>query len=307
MSYRFWERKDDKPSSRDRNSRSDQRKHEESAMDVDDRGPMSSQKTQNYGKPSNAHKGHHGYSKSSQRYQQHHDPYGAHMSHHGYQDHSGQQGYQMMAQEQAFRSKQASKQMVYEVFANVISILEEFEKREMANSMDKPTKAMPKSKIEIPDQSYKKDHDIQRIVETQLLIFNTHLHSACRPEVRDEVIGEMTEALKRWVAARKDSALRHGKTDEFAAQLYEILTQGKTRHPSVFTEQPDIGEKDLQEAAHHYFEGDMKRAQLDRSFANDPSKKATMPDIRAGSSSDTGFDRIAEHRPDLAHNPNSIL
>lgn len=78
---------------------------------------------------------------------------------------------------------------------------------------------------------------IQRIVETQLLIFNTHLHSACRPEVRDEVIGEMTEALKRWVAARKDSGLRHGKTDEFAAQLYEILTQGKTRHPSVFTEQ----------------------------------------------------------------------
>lgn len=52
--------------------------------------------------------------------------------------------------------------MVYEVFGNVISILEEFEKREMANSMDKPTKVMPKSKIEIPDQSYKKDHDVSR-------------------------------------------------------------------------------------------------------------------------------------------------
>lgn len=56
----------------------------------------------------------------------------------------------------------------------------------------------------------------------------------------------------------------------------------------IYICRPDIGEKDLQEAAHHYFEGDMKRAQLDRSFANDPSKKATMPDIRAGSSSDTG-------------------
>lgn len=202
-------------------------------------------------------------------------------------------------QSQVFRSAQASKQMLYEVFGNVISILEEFERRELNSLQHIHDKSVQKSDIYIPDQSHKKDHDVQRIVETQLLLFQTHLHQACRPEIRDEVLDELKQATKKWLAVRKDRGFPVGKTDEYAAQLYEILSKGQTQHPSVFMERPQIDGGELTKAAQQYFEGDHRRAQVDEEFRRDPNKRAAFPAVRAGSSADTGIDRMEEYRADL--------
>lgn len=237
----------------------------------------------------------------------HHDnPSAPHMGPQAYPEYSGYHGHQMVTQQQSFRSAQASTQMVYEVFANVISILEEFEARENARKVDSRNKSLPRSDIYLPDQSRKADQDVERILETQLLIFQTHLHAACRPEVRNKVIDELKEATKRWIAVRQDKKVKHGKTDEYAAQLYEIIVTGRTNHPSIFGGQPDIDERNLQVAAQQYFEGDYRRAQLDHDFAKNPSKKASMPPVRHGSSSESGIDRIYEQRPDLVQDPTNL-
>lgn len=237
---------------------------------------------------------------------QHDDPYGPHMTGHSHHGYSGHYGHQMVTQEQSFRSAQASTQMVYEVYGNVISILEEFEAREIAGKVSTRNRSLPRSDIYIPDQSHKANQDIERILQTQLLVFQTHLFSACRPEVRNKVVDELKEATKRWIAVRNDKHVKNSKTDEYAAQLYEILLKGKTIHPQVFSQRPDIDERNLQIAAHQYFEGDHRRAQLDLDFARNPSKKASMPPVRWGSSSESGIERIYDQRPDLIQDPTNL-
>ncbi|WAR20298.1 hypothetical protein MAR_002136 [Mya arenaria] len=60
---------------------------------------------------------------------------------------------QIQKQDQLQRSAEASKQMLFAVFGNVLSILEEHEKRTSV-------RRLPKSDIELPDQSWKTDEDV---------------------------------------------------------------------------------------------------------------------------------------------------
>lgn len=46
--------------------------------------------------------------------------------------------------------------MMYEVYANTIGILEEFEKRELTNT----NQDIQRSNVKIPDQSHKTDQDV---------------------------------------------------------------------------------------------------------------------------------------------------
>ncbi|XP_052225190.1 uncharacterized protein LOC127840814 [Dreissena polymorpha] len=138
---------------------------------------------------------------------------------------------QFQAQRQEQRSLEASKQMVYSVYGNVISILEEYEQR------DSPGKRFARSDIHIPDQSRKGKDDVESIVETQLLLFETQL-KACPSEVRNLLGEELKQKTIKWVAVRHGQT--HSKTDKFIAQLYEILAKGRTDHAFHSRPRPDI-------------------------------------------------------------------
>ncbi|XP_052229021.1 uncharacterized protein LOC127843197 isoform X2 [Dreissena polymorpha] len=195
-------------------------------------------------------------------------------------------------QSQKQRSMEASKQMVYGVYGNVISIIEEHEKRES------PNKRLAISDIQIPDQSRKGNDDIESIVETQLLLFETQLKT-CPGEVRDQLGEELKQKTIKWCSVRHGQ--EHDKTDKFIAQLYEILARGRTQHAFHSRPRPNINAEVMRENIPHLMRGKHDQSTLDQSFQHDTSRKAVAPNVRAGAadSLQRGSERLAEIKPDL--------
>ncbi|XP_052227136.1 uncharacterized protein LOC127841968 [Dreissena polymorpha] len=207
-------------------------------------------------------------------------------------DSGGSYSLQNQAQRQDQRSKEASKQMVYSVYGNVISILEEYEQRES------PGKRFARSDIHIPDQSRKGKDDVESIVETQLLLFENQL-KACPSEVRNQLGDELKQKTIKWVAVRHGQT--HSKTDKFIAQLYEILERGRTSHAFHSRPRPDITTEVMRENIPHLMRGKHDQATIDQSFRDDRNRKAVAPNVRAGpvDSLKRGSERLGEINPDL--------
>ncbi|XP_052227135.1 uncharacterized protein LOC127841967 isoform X2 [Dreissena polymorpha] len=199
---------------------------------------------------------------------------------------------QHQAQLQGQRSMEASKQMLYKVYGNVISILEEYEQR------DSPGKRFARSDIHIPDQSRKGKDDVESIVETQLLLFETQL-KACPSEVRNQLGEELKQKTIKWVAVRHGQT--QSKTDKFIAQLYEILAKGRTDHAFHSRPRPDITPEVMRENIPFLMRGKHDQATLDHSFRDDGNRKAVAPNVRAGpvDSLQIGSERLGEINPDL--------
>ncbi|XP_052228747.1 uncharacterized protein LOC127842973 [Dreissena polymorpha] len=81
---------------------------------------------------------------------------------------------------------------------------------------------LPKSAIEIPDQSWKTVEDVMGNVESQLVLFEAHTE-ACPIDVTSSVYKELRIKAIYWAAVR--ACLPRTKTDTFIARLYGILAK----------------------------------------------------------------------------------
>lgn len=210
----------------------------------------------------------------------------------GYRDQSSRKT-QMQSQLQ--RSVEASKQMLYGTFENLIASLEEYERREQnQKGISKP---LNRSNIRTPDQRRKNFEDVKSNVETQILLFETQ-SKACPPEVLTALKEELRHRVLGWTAVRSDIPGLHA-TDGYIAKVYEILARGKTDHniPTCKNVTEDV----MRDSFQAIINGDHDRQKLDSSFKNDPRKKAAAPDTRHSEMFEEGARRIsgAYGRPDL--------
>lgn len=218
---------------------------------------------------------------------------GQHMHHHEQQfpsDHYPEEHRQTQSQKLLQRSAEASKQMVFGVFGNVIRILEEFERRE--NEMIGQQLAMTQSNIPIPNQRDKSFEDIESIVTTQILLFEAQT-KACRPEVLAEIKDELRRLTINWAAVRDEKGVQGvHKTDFYLAKLYEVLVKGSTQHAT-----PDSSCVDQQVMKDNFpliMSGMHQKNQLDEQFRRDENLTAKAPETRTSEMSLDGAKRIAE-------------
>jgi len=198
-------------------------------------------------------------------------------------------------QEQIIRNAQASLQMVYGVYGNTITMLEELETRELKK---KKHRLLPRSEIEVHDQSGFSDEEIQGKLDTQLLILQTQL-GCCHDEIKKNVKEEMKMLTLNWSSLREEEMLPYGKTDEYAQKLFGLLVTGKTDHPKKSNCSPLMGKEDMQETLGAIVHGQHKQTDLDRVFKNDPKRKAIVPKMRQTAGVDKGADRMMKERPDF--------
>lgn len=197
-------------------------------------------------------------------------------------------------QQQLQRSVEASKQMLYGVFGNVITMLEEYEQRELAQF--KMQHNMPKSEIYIPDQRHKTFDDIKSNVEVQLLLFETQT-KACPPEALAEIHEELKRRTLAWSAVREEMRIRDiHQTDYYIAKLYEILAKGGTFHQPINNE--GVTEGVMKEGFQAMIYGEHDRAVLDREFKTNPDKEAVGPVTRSSEMIHEGANRISRARGD---------
>lgn len=208
-------------------------------------------------------------------------------------------------QKQIQRSAEASKHMVFGVFGNVIKILEEFERRE--NVMIGQKLSMPQSDISIPNQSDKEFDDIESIVTTQLLLFETQSR-ACPPEVLAEVIDELKRLTISWAAVREEMGIQGvHKTDAYIAKLYEILAKGKTQHN--IPDSSSVTAEDMKENFPKVMKGVHDKNMVDKAYRENEAKKATAPKTRGSEMIHEGAQRLAKASKDReigAHLQNDV-
>ncbi|XP_052227377.1 dentin sialophosphoprotein-like isoform X2 [Dreissena polymorpha] len=195
--------------------------------------------------------------------------------------------YQMTKKMQ--RHAEASKDMLFRVFENVIKIIEEYE-----NRIDE--QQIPSSHIQIPDKPNRTDDDVRIIVEAQLLVFEFHKNS-CPPEVTDDVIKMLRENVIMWAAVRDCPT---SCTDKYIAKLYEILVSGKTDHAVIDKLGERVSASTIQKTLPLIMKGKGISMQLDASYENNPDKKAEHPKIRqTGNPLEKGAERILQANKNL--------
>lgn len=201
---------------------------------------------------------------------------------------------QAQIQKQLQRSLEASKQMLYGVFGNVITILEEYERRELQEF--KIQHNIPHSEIFIPDQRHKTFDDIESNVECQLFLFETQT-KACPPEVLAALREELKSRTLGWSAVRAEIGLKEiHQTDRYIAQLYEILAKGGTFHQPFHSD--GVTEQVMKNGFQAMMNGDHDRAQLDKEFKENPYKDATGPKTRRSEMIKEGAERMSRARGD---------
>ncbi|KAH3783618.1 uncharacterized protein LOC127841966 [Dreissena polymorpha] len=207
---------------------------------------------------------------------------------HVHQDHKAQAMIQMQ------RAAEASKQLLYGVYGNFISILEEYEAR------THEAKAR-RSKIPIPDQSRKNVDDVQSIVQTQLLLFETQ-QRACPKAISQSVNKELRQRTLHWVAVRDEHKMPYSDTDRYICQLYEVLAKGKTKHEILDQPRESVSEETIKKNVQYIFKGKHEAMEIDQEFKKDDKKKATSPETRRSGLDDAytrGAHRMTQVMPEL--------
>ncbi|CAC5389873.1 unnamed protein product [Mytilus coruscus] len=174
------------------------------------------------------------------------------------------------------RSTEASKQMLYEVYANTIGILEEFEKRELSENSDNVP--IQRSHIQIPDQSKKGKVDVQAILQTQILILEIQMKT-CVPSIRELASEELRETTLKWEAVREKNKIDMSSTDYFAGQIFQIVSKQGTIHPLTFDQSPETIPNVTMDNMEQVLIQQFRIPAIDEEFSNG-TKNAMVPDTR---------------------------
>lgn len=196
---------------------------------------------------------------------------------------------QMQSQQLTFRSEQASKEMVYKVYSNVIGALEELERRENLQ------RKMQRSHVQYADLSKRGDEDVKSQVDTQLLLFEVQIQK-CNRNIRSGVRDELKRSTLNWMSTRRE--LPKSTIDDYAMKLFQILNEGRTIHSEDLYQTPSISDREMKEVFGLIGKGHHDKRSLDESFRKDPNKKAQQPYIRGESTSD-GAKRLGGIYPNM--------
>ncbi|KAH3781212.1 hypothetical protein DPMN_159038 [Dreissena polymorpha] len=111
-----------------------------------------------------------------------------------------------------------SKQMLYGVYENVISFIEEYEARKSIG------KRFPRSNIALADQSTKTLEDVESAVQAQLFVFEMHCKS-CPKECREIAYKDLRTKTLVWAAVREKITWGMGKlTHLYVSSMKFLLT-----------------------------------------------------------------------------------
>ncbi|EDO35962.1 predicted protein [Nematostella vectensis] len=191
------------------------------------------------------------------------------------------------AQEQRFRSQQASTQMLYNVYEHTVGMIEELEKHD-----EVPTENSGLMSHIFP-QGYKKPkHDLTAVIEAELTCLRAQMKFA-PPEVIQQTKDELLNRTLRWSAKRE--GLPIGLVDKYAKNVAQLLTEGSmTLPPREKGPKTELSERDVQDALYRYgaarHEGDLQ----DKQFHDNPNKKAALRAMRLGKHTYIGARRLLE-------------
>ncbi|VDI12578.1 Hypothetical predicted protein [Mytilus galloprovincialis] len=201
--------------------------------------------------------------------------------------------FRTQAEQQIFRDAQASKQMVYEVYTNVVGTLEEFESR----IADKTTSQLQRSMGIKPEFEVRTNNEIKRQLETQIFLLQHQLHT-CDSSIRSEVKKDLQDRTIQWIGHREEARVPTNDADIFAGKLFEILSKGSTSHPAEFLQSPgsipNIGTGHIQQVlnAQH------KVKMFDEKFRESANKVAIIPEVRHCVDPYKGAKRLRKVNPD---------
>ncbi|XP_052225792.1 uncharacterized protein LOC127841181 isoform X4 [Dreissena polymorpha] len=181
---------------------------------------------------------------------------------------------QTQKQDRLARQMEASKELLYRVYENVIGTLEEFERR--CNKRHTKQKLVV-SEIDFPDQSDKSDRDVKANMDVQLLLFEEHRKS-CPPEFTKKINGELRMKTIYWAAARGEMGL--DETDEYTTNLYEILVKDKTHHAVLDQPRKPVEHKTMRDTLQFIMKGNAKAMEIECEYQTDPDKMAKDPKTR---------------------------
>ncbi|XP_013401106.1 uncharacterized protein LOC106166992 [Lingula anatina] len=225
------------------------------------------------------------------------------MEHDGYAEHhTGNRLDFMQAQRQQFRSLQASKQMLYDVYEQNMGMIEELEARDSSEMSKKTEGIIPylRSKIRLPTQKHKARTDVTAIIEAEIVCLQTQLMVAPK-----EVVASATEELIKktllWLAHRQDMAAPLAHCDGYAVNVLELLLHGNAEiQPRE--KGPNAGrlDEDIVNGVMGGFQGAKHKQKLqDEEFRRDEKKQPKLSDIRGGKSLLSGVRRVLAMKPNL--------
>ncbi|XP_013415739.1 uncharacterized protein LOC106177497 [Lingula anatina] len=243
-----------------------------------------------------------GHRHTSAHYQSHYDEEEV-MDHDGdTKHHGGSRRDFMQAQRQQFRSLQASKQMLYDVYEQNMGMIEELEARDSTEMSQNTGGFMPyiRSKISLPTQKHKARTDVTAIIEAEIVCLQTQLMVAPK-----EVVASATEELIKktllWLAHRQDMAAPLAHCDGYAVNVLELLLHGNAEIQRR-EKGPNAGrlDEDTVNGVMGGFQGAKHKQKLqDEEFRRDEKKQPKLSDIRGGKSLLSGVRRVLAMKPNL--------
>lgn len=76
---------------------------------------------------------------------------------------------------------------------------------------------------------------VDEIVQGQLITFEAVL-KGCDPQIKDSLRKELEKQTRQWLAVRQKKNIPKDIVDTYAEMALEIITRGKTKHATEFTE-----------------------------------------------------------------------
>ncbi|XP_013415744.1 uncharacterized protein LOC106177502 [Lingula anatina] len=244
-----------------------------------------------------------GHRHTSAHHRSYHEEEVEDMEHDGYAvHHAGSRLDFMQAQRQQFRSLQASKQMLYDVYEQNIGLIEELEARDNTEMSQKNGGFIPyiRSKINLPTQKHKARTDITAIIEAEIVCLQTQLMVAPK-EVVVSATQELIEKTLLWLGHRQDMAAPPARCDGYAINVLELLLHGNA-DIQPREKGPNAGrlDEDIVNGVMGGFQGAKHKQKLqDEEFRRDEKKQPKLSDIRGGKSMLSGVRRVIDIKPHL--------
>ncbi|XP_065191300.1 uncharacterized protein LOC135822457 [Sycon ciliatum] len=203
----------------------------------------------------------------------------------------GQLHVQALRKRQNVRSDQASTQMVFEVFEWTTGTLEILERLEYPEQFEREQIPFSPEAQKMLDNWTKGGEAISvkgtvHQANVNLVLMRAQVIS-CNPAIRDQVKTELKKRLALWQETGLE--LKSNVSKELIKQLFLVLDGNKPEQivppdsqPLVFDDTGDTASlsKTMSNVFGTYQRGAQKTDQVERSFREDPNKKARKPNLR---------------------------
>ncbi|OPL33923.1 hypothetical protein AM593_01113, partial [Mytilus galloprovincialis] len=104
----------------------------------------------------------------------------------------------------------------------------------------------------------------------------------CDPQIKDSLRKELEKQTRQWLAVRQSKNIPKDIVDTYAEMTLEIITRGKTKHATEFTEFKSKEHQMAPDDVKLLMTGQHKASEVDKEYAKDPHLFKGMIDIVIG-------------------------